>query len=50
MTILQIKEKENVAITLLKRYGKLIVKKHNQKEKRKMLKSIKNIAIQLNNI
>jgi hypothetical protein len=47
LKILLEKEKENRALDKLKAYGKLLMKKHNRKERHKVLKELKELAKEL---
>jgi hypothetical protein len=47
MTVAEEKAREHTAVELLKRYGKLLLKKHNHERKRKVLKQVKEMAKEL---
>lgn len=47
LSVIEEKERLKRAAEKLKRYGFLLKKKHHRKEKRKMLREIKKIAIEL---
>lgn len=47
MTITDDRIREHDAIEILRRYGRLLMKKHHRSEKSKLLKKVKEVAMKL---